>query len=99
WVLVGTAVLGAPFVEELMFRVFLQSALLRLLGRTWPSILVTSALFALVHLGGGVRPSEAYALAPLFILSVAMGVVYERTRSALAPITMHMAFNALNVAL
>jgi membrane protease YdiL (CAAX protease family) len=99
WVLAASAVLGAPIVEELMFRVFLQSALLRLIGRTWPAIFITSTLFALVHLGAGVSAEHAYSLAPLFVLGLGMGIVYERTRTAAAPIAMHMAFNAYNIAL
>lgn len=92
------AVVGAPIVEELMFRVFLQSALLRLLGRTWPAILITSVLFALIHLGGGVSGREGYLLFPLFVLGVAMGIAYERSRNAVVPMLMHATFNLVNVA-
>lgn len=91
------AVLGAPIVEEVLFRVFLQTAALRITRSAWASILITSALFALVHLGGGVQNSEAHVLAPLFVLGAAMGVAYERTRRIAVPIAMHMAFNAINL--
>jgi membrane protease YdiL (CAAX protease family) len=99
WVMAGVAVLGAPIAEELLFRVYLQSALLRLIGRTWPAIFLTSAFFAVVHIGGGVKASEAYVLGPLFVLSVAMGIAYERTRTPVTSIVMHMAFNGVNVLL
>lgn len=95
----AAAVIAAPIVEEIIFRVFLQSALLRATGRTWWAILITSALFALVHLGGGISPSQAQALAPLFILGMAMGIAYERTRRVAVPITMHAAFNIVNLLL
>lgn len=99
WVMAGTAVVGAPVLEELMFRVFFQSGMLRLTGRTWPAILITSGVFALVHLGGGVRVSEWYVMAPLFTLGVAMGVAYERTRTPVTSMVMHAVFNLVNVVL
>ena len=93
WVMMGTAVVGAPIVEEIMYRVLLQSCLLRALGRTWPAIFVSSGLFAAVHLG----TVPAHAVVPLFMLGVALGIAYERTRSPLVPITMHALFNAGNL--
>lgn len=93
WVMMGTAVFGAPLVEESMYRVFLQSCLLRAIGRTWPAVFITSALFAGVHWG----TVPAHALAPLFVVGLAFGVAYERTRSPLVPITMHALFNAGNL--
>lgn len=97
-ILIGAAVLVGPIVEELLFRVFIQSALLKATGRTWPAILITSILFTAAHIGGGVRPEDAQALFPLFILSLCLGVAYERTNRMWVPITMHMLFNAANVA-
>lgn len=97
WVLGATAAIGAPIVEELMFRVYVQSTALRLIGRTWPAILITGVLFALIHLGGGV--TEWHVLIPLFVLGVGMGVAYERARNVIAPIVMHAVFNIVNLAL
>jgi membrane protease YdiL (CAAX protease family) len=99
WMLGGSAVVLAPLSEELVFRVFLQSMLLRLLGSAWGAIFLASAVFAAVHMGQGVPRESAHALAPLFVLSVGMGVSYERSRSLWAPVVMHMGFNAANVAL
>lgn len=95
WMVAAGAVLGAPVVEEIIYRVLLQTALLRLIGRAWPAIVATSALFAVVHVG----IAEVHALPVLFVLGLSMGVAYERTRSPVVPITMHAAFNLLNVAL
>ncbi len=97
-ILIAAAVVVGPIVEELLFRVFIQSALLKATGRTWPAILSTSILFTAAHIGGGVRPEDAQALVPLFILSLCLGVAYERTGRMWVPITMHMLFNAANVA-
>jgi membrane protease YdiL (CAAX protease family) len=101
WVLIAAAVLIVPIVEEIIYRVFLQSALLRWFGSPWPAILVTGVIFAAVHYKGvdesGAEIIPYYALAPLLVLGVAMGVAYEKTRRLGVPIAMHMGFNAANV--
>ncbi len=94
WVLVACAVIGAPIVEEVIYRGFLQSCMLALLGRTWYAIIATAAIFTAVHVGS----AQPHALPTLLVLGLAIGVVYERTRGLLAPIAMHMLFNAGNVA-
>lgn len=90
---IAAAVVIAPMLEELLFRGFIQSALLKAMGRTWPAILITSTLFMAAHIG--VQPQ---ALFPLFIFGLCLGVAYERTRRLWVPITMHMLFNAGNIA-
>jgi len=99
WMLGLAAVLGAPVIEELVFRVFLQTAILRLTRRAWPAVLLTGVIFTMIHLGSGVPLEQARVLAPLFVLGVAMGIAYERTKRVLVPITMHMGFNAINMGL
>jgi uncharacterized protein len=100
WVLVAGAVLGAPIFEELVFRGFLQTSVLRLTGRPWAAILITSVLFALAHTGeGSVTFANWHALLALVVLSVAIGVAYEWTKRLWVPVIMHMGFNAFNVAL
>ncbi len=89
---IAAVVIVAPMLEELLFRVFIQSALLKAMGRTWPAILITSLLFMGAHIG--VQPQ---ALFPLFIFGLCLGVAYERTRRLWVPITMHMLFNAANI--
>ncbi len=95
WVVVLGAVVLAPVVEELLYRVFLQSCLLRLIGSAWAAVLIASALFTAVHLGA----AGPHALPGLFVLAVGMGAAYEKTRRLGVPIVMHVAFNAANVAL
>lgn len=97
--LAGIAILGSPLVEEILYRGFLQSALLRITnGQVWISILGSSTLFALVHRMSA-DPVPWHALFPIFVLGVCMGVAYERTKRIGVPITMHVCFNAMNVAL
>jgi membrane protease YdiL (CAAX protease family) len=98
---VASAVLAAPILEEVLFRGVLQTALLAtvtpMLGtQRQPAarlvaILVTSAAFALLH------PDTTWP--SIFCLSVALGYLYERTGRLTAPIILHAAFNAANVAM
>lgn len=94
WGLFAIVVIGFPFVEELIYRVFLQSAAIRLVKSPWVGIVITSLIFALMH--KGVAPW--HALVPLFALAVCCGLAYERTKRVGVPITMHACFNALNIA-
>jgi membrane protease YdiL (CAAX protease family) len=92
----ASAIIGAPVVEEVIFRGFLQSALLRLSGQVWLSVVATGALFALVHAGQGM---PWHALASVSALGLCLGFAMERTRSLSVCIGMHMGFNGANVAL
>lgn len=97
--LMFSAVILAPLTEEILFRALFQSALLRSIKSTWISVFISSACFAAIHFGGGVSAENAYALAPLFVLGLFLGIAFERTGRLWVPITMHMLFNAVNVAL
>ena len=96
-VLIACAVLGAPLVEEVIFRVCLQGAIARATGMHWVAVLVSAGLFALVHTAGETVPW--HAVPPLLVLGIALGVVYARTGRAAPVIIMHAAFNVLNIAL
>jgi len=82
-------VVVGPVVEELLFRgVVLTSGGAR--WGMWPSILGSSALFALAH-------GTVWALAPTFALGVALGWL-TWTRGSLWPaITLHALYNAVVV--
>jgi membrane protease YdiL (CAAX protease family) len=100
WILIFAAVVGAPILEELVFRVFLQTAALRLTGSAWIAVLATSALFTAAHIGDqSVGSANWHALLALFVLSIALGLSYEWTRRPAVPILLHMGFNAFNVGL
>ena len=87
--------LGAPIVEEVMYRGIAQETLDRLTGRRWGSIVLVSAVFAVMHMEVA-RPD---AIAGLFVLALGLGWVYERTGRLAASIAMHAAFNIGNLAL
>ena len=98
WGLAFAAVILRPIIEEIVYRVFVQSAFIRMFKSPWISVLLSSLLFALAHRLGS-EPVPWHALIPLFVLGLCCGIAYERTKRVGVPITMHICFNALNVAL
>lgn len=98
WAILVAAVVGAPIVEELTFRVFLQSAILRATGSHWVGIFASALVFALIHRLAD-QPVPWHVLPTLGALGVAAGIAFERTGRVLVPIIMHASFNALNVAM
>lgn len=96
WGLILGASVGAPIVEEATYRVFFQSALLKWVGSPWLAIVGAAGLFTAMHTIGP-EPVPTYALAPIAVLGLSMGVAYERTRRIGVPIIMHMGFNAANI--
>lgn len=83
------ALVLAPVAEELLFRGVLLPALSRRFG-VGAAIVVSSALFALMHM-------HVPGLVPLFLLSIALSVAYIYTRSVIVPIVMHMVFNSVSL--
>ncbi len=78
--------IAAPLVEELLFRGLLQNALARRMP-IWGAIILSSLIFAAVHL-------QPYAIPGLMSLSIAFGYLYHRTGSLRMNILLHMANNA-----
>lgn len=86
--LLVTAV-GAPIVEELMFRGLLYPALKPAWGGKVGAALVSGAIFAIVH------PTIPSGFLPIMLLGVTFALTYERRGSLLANIVMHAIHNAL----
>lgn len=97
WLLMGCVVLVVPAVEEVMFRGALLGALRRVGLSAWTAILLTAAIFALVHIPALVGGAVAPGLAMLFALGALLGWCAARTGSLAAPIMAHMLFNAANL--
>jgi membrane protease YdiL (CAAX protease family) len=92
WVLALAAIVAvvvAPISEELFFRGFLQPALGRWTGRRM-AIVLGAAFFAAAHM-------DLYTMPALLVLGIALGYVYDRTRSLAAPVALHMAFNGITL--
>lgn len=101
WVALICAVLSAsviaPVVEELFFRGMLYGWLRSRLGGAGGIVGIVGAvvldgfIFATVH-GIGL------ILASIFVVGVTLALVYERTKSTLVTITLHVLFNSVTVA-
>ena len=76
--------------EELFFRGALQKTILRVSGKPWLSILISSAVFGLLH-------GTFFKLLPIFSLGILLGTVYYVTRNLWYTITIHFLNNAFAV--
>jgi uncharacterized protein len=85
--------LWGPVVEELVFRAGLQKLLMRKVEHSFVAIGITSVVFSLMHYG---LSGNLESLA-VFVPSVALGWVYQRTGSLLWTIALHIAFNLMFV--
>ena len=83
------AVILAPVAEEVIFRGYFYGVIRRYGGRL-PALLTSSLLFASIHV-------HLPSLFGLGILAMILCLVYERTGSLWASITMHAAFNASTI--
>jgi membrane protease YdiL (CAAX protease family) len=88
------AVVGAPVSEELLFRGLFYRALRSSL-RAWPAILISSAIFGLMHWVGG---DPLVSAGPRAILGVFLCLLYERTGSLYPGMAMHAAINSSVIA-
>ena len=87
--------IGAPLMEEILYRGLLQQIAIQLGISRWQSIVGVSVIFAAMHFGA----VEGSALPTLFVLSLGFGWVYEKTGRLWAPIVMHSLFNLTNIVL
>lgn len=101
-----SAVMLAPIAEETLFRGVLQGWLWRVFRNPFkpidelatndlnevcpPAVVLTSALFAALHIAQWPAPI------PLFFFAMIVGLVYQRTGSLLTAITMHAVFNGFS---
>jgi membrane protease YdiL (CAAX protease family) len=95
WVIMGLfLVVGAPFVEELLFRGLIQGAFTRRVGAT-PAIFVTALIFCFAHV------LNEGPVAPFILFPPALILGYLRHRyGRLAPgMIAHSTFNAIALAL
>lgn len=84
------AVVCAPVAEEVIFRGYIHGVARQYLG-VWPAVILNAGLFAFIH-------AHVPSFPGLFILAVALTLIYERTGSLWAPIVFHGAFNGITLA-
>jgi membrane protease YdiL (CAAX protease family) len=90
-----TIIVAAPILEEFLFRGVIQSYFRKKIGPI-AGIFSASALFSLFHFSHSQGFQNIFILLSLFILSLYLGFVYEKTRSIIANITLHVTFNLIN---
>lgn len=88
WILVLVAIVavGAPLIEEFVYRGVVLQALEDRLNDT-VALVVSAAFFAAIHL----QPVE---FPGLFLIGIVFGVCWQRTGRLACPILAHVAFNA-----
>jgi len=84
----GYGILGAAFLEEMLFRGFIQPVLVARFG-TVNGILQTSVLFGLIH------ANDPWAVIPTMVISGVAGWLRERTGGLGASIVFHATNNLL----
>jgi len=90
-VLFVVVVVGAPLVEELVYRGFIQGGLQSRIGSMW-ALIITAAWFTVVHL-------EPIEFPGLFAFALVLGFCYRRTERVGLSIVTHLAFNATGLLL
>jgi membrane protease YdiL (CAAX protease family) len=90
-VLFVVVVVGAPLVEELVYRGFIQGGLQSRIGSTW-ALIMTAAWFTAVHL-------EPIEFPGLFVFALVLGFCYRRTQRVGLSMVTHLAFNATGLLL
>ena len=78
----------APLVEELMYRVVLQTWLEKIAPRR-EALIVVALVFSAMH--------QLPDAIPLFPLALILGYVYQQRRSYLSVVLIHMLFNGANL--
>lgn len=89
--ILAVVAVGAPLIEEVIFRGMLLSILRRSLSR-WPAILISAAIFAAVHL---FDPNAIAVIPGLFLLGIALAWVALRRGNLSLAIAMHSGINLL----
>lgn len=89
--LIGTLSLSTAIFEELVFRYWLTSYLIRKLNGVIVPILVSSAVFALLHLGN--NHVTGFAIGSHFVGGVVYAAAFVLSRSIWLPIGLHFGWN------
>ena len=84
-------IIVAPIIEEIVFRGLFYKTLKNFIPFVQASI-ISSLIFAIIH-------ENILSLTILFLLSLHLTWIYERTNSILYPILTHSIFNFLNFSL
>ncbi|MBP9840876.1 MAG: CPBP family intramembrane metalloprotease [Simkaniaceae bacterium] len=89
-------VIIAPLVEEVLFRGLLQRYIKQCLGGQ-AALLLSSLFFALMHFQLAQGIGNIPLLISLFVFALYLGFIYEKQKSLVASITLHIVFNLVSV--
>jgi len=98
WMLVLSIIIIVPYVEETLFRGFLQGFLNGLIHPTL-SLLLTASAFSLFHYSPLQKSSNFEIMTGLFVFSILASKLRIKEDSINASIGMHAAFNAASLCL
>lgn len=85
-----------PIVEELLYRGFLQTYLRAKCG-SFKAIFITSIFFALAHYSLMQSYGNIVIITSIFVFSLYLGYLYEKTGSLYSNISLHVTFNCASV--
>ena len=89
-------VLAAPLFEEYLFRGLLLSYIRNKLGPI-TAVFLSAAIFALFHFAPSQANENIPLIATLFAFGSYLGFAYEKTRSLITSIVLHVTFNSISV--
>jgi membrane protease YdiL (CAAX protease family) len=92
WAALAYGAVGAPIVEELLFRGLVYSALARTAGPARAAV-GSGVLFGLLHI------AEPAAVGPLILMGVVLGALRARTGSLAPALVLHLGNNTLAMGL
>jgi membrane protease YdiL (CAAX protease family) len=90
WIVVYSVLLAtfiAPILEEIFFRGFCYPIFKKKWGKN-AGMIITSSFFAIIH-------NNTFAFWPIFVLGMALAYMYEKRRSLIAPMTLHLIHNTI----
>jgi hypothetical protein len=91
-----TILIGAPLLEEYLFRGVLQTWLRRKLSPI-SAIIISSLSFAAFHLTPGQGIGNITLFFSLFAFAIYLGFIYEKQRSLFSNVFLHVTFNLISV--
>lgn len=82
-----------PFIEEIIFRLSLKKTI----KNKYLFLIISSAIFALLHLLSNTKLIELLYFIPYFILGLTFGTIYIKTNNIFSSILSHIFNNTLTV--
>ena len=89
WGIIAIAIVG-PIVEELVFREAVIGALLRHRVHRWQAILISAAIFGIVHFNPAQIPFA-------FVMGIILGIIYVKMGNIVMTSFLHIVNNSLAV--